>query len=549
MVKVLGRHDASTTSRLIINVLSVIAVDDLTSMSNAKLFFCYFLFRLIATWQLKTFFQPDEFYQALEPAHDLVFGYGFVTWEYRHAIRSIAHPLVFAIPYKVLKVFKLDSRATVLAVPKVIGSLQAAFADYYTVLFIQKYWKQAGLWAIVLTVTSPWNLFAASRTFSNSMETALTAYALYKWPFDLKNKLVNDEQFYRYLATTIKSLAAIGFAFLMRPTTALIWIIPSILQLIAHKTTFLFEAFFVAYVTLQYSVILDSFYYGTITFPLLRFLKFNTSGGANFYGVNDWHYYISQGIPSLLTGYMPFALAGTAKLTPQRIEFLAMIGFVVTMYSMLQHKEVRFIMPLSAILYGFAADAMSRYVISGSFFKRFMLFSIVSFNLGLAFYVTQVHQRGVMDLIEYVGNHQHISELTLLMPCHSTSWLATIHRPGQFRFLTCEPPLSLPLDETTSYRDEADRFYDDPHDFLQQDWRNNGSPEHVATFEASQKDVEAFWKKSGLQYRLEQRWFNSHIHDDARRKGDVLLYKLLTRQDVEYVTIGDQARNPDQDFA
>jgi len=31
----------------------------------------------------QTFFQPDEFYQAYEPAHRLVFGTGYLTWEWR----------------------------------------------------------------------------------------------------------------------------------------------------------------------------------------------------------------------------------------------------------------------------------------------------------------------------------------------------------------------------------------------------------------------------------------------------------------------------------
>lgn len=30
-----------------------------------------------------TFFQPDEFYQAFEPAYSAVFGHGFLTWEWR----------------------------------------------------------------------------------------------------------------------------------------------------------------------------------------------------------------------------------------------------------------------------------------------------------------------------------------------------------------------------------------------------------------------------------------------------------------------------------
>jgi hypothetical protein len=31
----------------------------------------------------QTFFQPDEYYQSLEPAHSLAFGYGHLTWEWR----------------------------------------------------------------------------------------------------------------------------------------------------------------------------------------------------------------------------------------------------------------------------------------------------------------------------------------------------------------------------------------------------------------------------------------------------------------------------------
>ena len=41
---------------------------------------------LIRTFQLalpQTHFQPDEFYQSLEPPHWLVFGYGHLTWEWR----------------------------------------------------------------------------------------------------------------------------------------------------------------------------------------------------------------------------------------------------------------------------------------------------------------------------------------------------------------------------------------------------------------------------------------------------------------------------------
>lgn len=40
-----------------------------------------------------TYFQPDEFYQALEPAHYHVFGYGYLSWEWRDLplAESLAH--------------------------------------------------------------------------------------------------------------------------------------------------------------------------------------------------------------------------------------------------------------------------------------------------------------------------------------------------------------------------------------------------------------------------------------------------------------------------
>ena len=73
----------------------------------------------------QTFFQPDEFYQALEPAHHLVFGYGHLTWEWkdlsvgggegwwgdvieRGRMRNWLWPSLFAGVYQLLKLMRLD---------------------------------------------------------------------------------------------------------------------------------------------------------------------------------------------------------------------------------------------------------------------------------------------------------------------------------------------------------------------------------------------------------------------------------------------------------
>lgn len=66
--------------------------------------------RVLQALLTSTFFQPDEFFQALEPAHYLVFGYGHLTWEWRyiHPIRSIIYPGVFVPAYWLVKVLGLE---------------------------------------------------------------------------------------------------------------------------------------------------------------------------------------------------------------------------------------------------------------------------------------------------------------------------------------------------------------------------------------------------------------------------------------------------------
>lgn len=66
-------------------------------------------FRVFNALSVTTFFQPDEFFQSLEVAHNFVFGYGYLTWEWRERIRSFFHPAIFAAVYKLLSVLGLAS--------------------------------------------------------------------------------------------------------------------------------------------------------------------------------------------------------------------------------------------------------------------------------------------------------------------------------------------------------------------------------------------------------------------------------------------------------
>ena len=58
----------------------------------------------------RSYFQPDEYFQSLEVAHHLVFGYGHLTWEWLSAtpIRSILYPALNVPVYWLLNVCNLD---------------------------------------------------------------------------------------------------------------------------------------------------------------------------------------------------------------------------------------------------------------------------------------------------------------------------------------------------------------------------------------------------------------------------------------------------------
>lgn len=85
---------------------------DRTSYSSQHLFMALLAFRLANASVVQTYIHPDETWQSLEIAHRSVFGYGYVTWEWRSGLRGFAHPMLFAMVYWVLKTLHLDQTSS-----------------------------------------------------------------------------------------------------------------------------------------------------------------------------------------------------------------------------------------------------------------------------------------------------------------------------------------------------------------------------------------------------------------------------------------------------
>ncbi|KAL8714542.1 MAG: hypothetical protein Q9220_001490 [cf. Caloplaca sp. 1 TL-2023] len=532
-------------------------------------------FRILNALSIQTLFQPDEYFQSLEPAWEIAFGANsgaWITWEWKNQLRSAIHPALFAGVYRLAAELSKWLRLTpeyhaelLLAAPKVAQAVIAALGDYYTWKLGQRVYGESSkeAWAaLFLTVTNPWQWFCSTRTLSNCLETTLTTVALHQWPWHWSITATGDEAVDKYglredqkseqveelgkcvseeneKVTGSRSMAyrlcrcllLAALACVLRPTNVLIWICLASFSLwkssesgrltkipwtnsnfwvqytsIAHgpatrreRLCLLLEGAVCGLLVLAFSASVDWLYYQKWTFPPLRFLYFNLAQSLSVhYGRNDWHYYLSQGYPLLLTTFLPFALAGiyqalfpqdphssrtllTITIQRQLATTALLVPFIL---SFISHKEVRFIYPLLPILHVLTSSPFETYfrpVLSSTpvrspsrrTTKLLLLTLMLTINLFIAVFSTEFHQTAPLTILSYLRSRVPAQLTTapttvaFLTPCHSTPWRSHFIHPSLKAWaLTCEPPLHLPPSQHSSYLDEADEFYQSPSHWL-----------------------------------------------------------------------------------
>jgi GPI mannosyltransferase 3 len=233
------------------------------------------------------------------------------------------------------------------------------------------------------------------------------------------------------------SLILASFAVLLRPTSVITFLL---LLPQSFSPTLLLHAIIIGPTALMVSVVLDTLYFHRPTFPAWNFIRFNFVEELSvFYGSMSPHYYLSQGLPILLTTYLPFSIHGLSSFLVSI--YTLVIGGVILAFSCIAHKEVRFISPLSPLLLVFAGYSISRLP---KRIKRLVLPAMLLVNAGLAYYTTRVHQSGVINVIHHLRNDvPKNGSLGFLMPCYSTPWQNYLHRPDINAWkLSCDPPLT-----------------------------------------------------------------------------------------------------------
>nr|GMC84286.1 GPI mannosyltransferase 3 [Ipomoea batatas] len=555
--------------------------------SSRHVFILCLVVRSINSLLVQTYFNPDEHWQALEVAHHITFGYGHLTWEWRKGIRSYLHPSIFALLYKILTFLKLDIPWFMIRAPRLLQSVFSAVGDLYMyklsrvlfddhvaklavsfsnlyyklhsnslsvsfifinilILFI---WKSPNICTNIFVapddndhkvlnsmqlfaqLTNWFLFFSFTRTLSNSLETVLTLVSLYYWPCIRKSSKTTS------LGSRKWALAVAALACAIRPTSAITWLYVGLLELYLtdEKIVFiLLEVIPIGTLVLGVTLVLDRWMYGTWVFVPLNFLKFNfLSSGGDYYGTHVWHWYLSQGFTVMLFTFLPFSLAGIAMSKQWKLSGL--IAWVLGIYSLLGHKEFRFVLPILPIALMFSGYSLARIGVPSKSNDRDQRFSRTSnsclsqkhlaivflliTNLPMALYMSMVHQRGTEDVMNYLSVEAvdgNVRNILFLTPCHATPYYSTLHRNLPMRFLDCTPS------EEKGMLDESDRFMLDPVGFATEFAKNWSLPSHIVVFDAQEKLLKDFMVSHN--FVEVKRFFHAHFKVDRELQSSIAVY-------------------------
>eukprot|EP00835_Amoeboradix_gromovi_P001401 NODE_63_length_25098_cov_0.440498.p5 type:complete len:438 gc:universal NODE_63_length_25098_cov_0.440498:2412-3725(+) len=417
----------------------------------------------------KTWFVPDEQFQSIGLAHRLVFGYGELVWEYTDAIRSGMWYGIFNIYFEILHYLDWDTVFMINDFPIVVVYLFMVLTHSIVIpKFGKYYWLVSFHWM---------HYFMSTRTLVNTIEYMLYSFA------------IHSRHFYFFVIVGC----------IIRPTMA-VFFIPFFIRSISKSKREFYVWISYAAVGVFFSVLSDSIYYGRLTSSICNFITFNiVKGHSEYYGVHSPFWYFTSAIPTLLGPSLLYFIVGIAYSSKSK---LFDIFIPLILFSLLKHKEFRFIYPLMDQLLLVSKHGAER--IKNLHLSRLVIFV----NCSLILFFGFVHQRGIYDSMNYLRTLE-VQSLLILAPCYSFPGISYFHSNFKIKTLSCDPPHYL------NGLSEQDVFYSNPQ-AESYNMISKYTPTHLLKFSSLNIEING--------YHLDKSFFNSIFHDDNRRVGLVELW-------------------------
>ena len=516
----------------------MVTVAKRTSILKTAMKFCshhtlifLFVLRILNIILVQTWFVPDEYWQSLEVAHKLVFKYGCLTWEWNKGIRSYFHPFIFAVVYYVIKITGFsDFTKALIYGPRLVQAIASAVAEWSFYKFVHKqFGANVALWFLFSLSTSWFWWYCATRTLINSVEAVFVCISFYFFPC---HEPYYGKRFKIFLMLCITTVY-------IRPSSIALWIPMSFAFLFQFScrhswlnvVILVFKSGLAAGFVFFIFLLIDSYCYGRWVSIHYNFLLFNViKNQGTFYGSHSWHWYLSQGVPTVIGTHLPFAIHGSVQclkskqISKFQFKLLCLIwfliGFTIFLYSIPGHKEFRFLLLILPLFMLFSGLSLS--FLPEAQRNCGVVFIFIT-NVIIMLYTGLYHQSAPLNVINHIRNqldnvklHPSGVQVLFLLPCHSTPYYSHLHRNVSMRFLTCEPDLT---DQGPQYIDEADRFFADPISWLEVNLFSLNKhgvpmhcPPHLPTFIVLYDCLEAqIGHALSICFKLNYRSFHTHF--------------------------------------
>ena len=289
-----------------------------------------------------------------------------------------------------------------------------------------KFGRRTGFCFGLLLVSQFHLLFYASRLLPNTFALILSNLALANLISEDNSRNIHFVIFYLTFGAAIFRCDLI------------LLIIPVALMLLLLRriklTDLVVSGFFFSTLAVLLTVLIDSVFWGRVIWPELEVFLFNNpvDNRSAQWGVSSYHWYFTSALPKSLSGATVFMLLGI--FFERRVRSLAVVAVsYMLLFSLLPHKEVRFIFPVLPYLNVVAATGLDRMfklkghlkviaslfslaVITLSFIHLYIATVASSMNYPGGYAFKDLHKGGINEqgknIAVHIGNLAAISGVT-----------------------------------------------------------------------------------------------------------------------------------------
>jgi phosphatidylinositol glycan class B len=355
--------------------------------SPLRLFLLLCIFRVLNVFLIQSYFDPDEFWQTMEPAYCTVFrpSQGFdcpgFTWEWKRrapdpsaswieqGLLGPARTYLSVLPthvfYQVLKTLELDSTWMVGRGPMLLYAITVAAPTDLAVwgcahrLYPHSSSPAIVAWCLVASLSAWFHAFSLVRTFANGQETVLLMASLVLVSPELLGPRSGPaEQSSGRILRTCGAFLLGGMSVSIRGT-AVAAFVPMGILLALQETSWIrkicylfFPCALFGLLGIGVALLVDYWFFAFPALPFLGNFHFNVLlDNATLFGTHPWHWYFSAGIPAITGVLLPLLIMDLVAgcWSSGRRNLWIIVGTYVVALSMNQHKGMYILLLLRKI--------------------------------------------------------------------------------------------------------------------------------------------------------------------------------------------------------